>query len=277
MEPGRFPGAFTVNYTSEKAAFTSKAVLGVFQIGTMNELSIELRYAAQLISDDNFKRYIRANQFGSSVLALAYIAVGVYDITIFDECITLLDPATELPKPLQRACLYLTPSLLIPISIGLTASVIYLLVQIKQHFNRQVLMTEEGRVKTIFIVFTVTYVTRAVFLFLLSFFGSKALLDFTISYFVLLSFWDVLPLTLIMFYHRTCFEAQQRQLEQDLQDAQSEDSASSSSSSSSSPSQSSDQEKLRDTETSSNLDYLKDSILEQRMADIQAQQDAESR
>jgi len=198
-----------------------KAFLGVFQIGSMNELSIKLRHAADLITDDNFKRLIRANQVGSIVMAVVYFFFCFFAYTFYDWCQTYDNPSTAL----KRACTYTTPSVFISLSIGLTSSVIYLLLQIKHHFNRQVLVTEEGRVKTICLVFTLAYVTRSVHLLL---FG--LLVDmhdqyrfpvFNIYYFIFLNFWDVLPLTLIMSYHRTCFQAQQRELEEDQKDAQS--------------------------------------------------------
>jgi len=51
---------------------------------------------------------------------------------------------------------------LLSISLGLTASVIYLFVQMHHYFDMKVMMAEAGTVRTIFIVFTLTYVSRGV-------------------------------------------------------------------------------------------------------------------
>jgi len=83
---------------------------------------------------------------------------------------------------------------------------------------------EEGRVKMIFIVFTATYVSRAViYLVQLIVYVSlhingnpegEELFDTItdLTYCVLYNVWDILPLALIMEYHRTCYAEQRRTL-----------------------------------------------------------------
>ena len=53
--------AYSVTTITSRAAFYSKAALGVFQIGTMNELSIKLKHSAELITDQQAKKYIIIN------------------------------------------------------------------------------------------------------------------------------------------------------------------------------------------------------------------------
>jgi len=103
-----------------------------------------------------------------------------------------------------------------------------LLAQVKLYFNRQILKDEEGRVKTIFIVFTATYVSRAgvylVKLIIGEYYDSKSekiineefLAISAIAYYVFYNLWDILPLALIMEYHRTCY-AEQRRTQQMLE------------------------------------------------------------
>jgi len=78
-----------------------------------------------------------------------------------------------------------------------------------RHFNMQVMMAEAGRVRTIFLVFIIAYISRAV-VYLIQMFMPEHFIDFAIVYYVLYNIWDVVPLALIMHYHYTCYEAQQQ-------------------------------------------------------------------
>ena len=115
----------------------------------------------------------------------------------------------------------IAPSVLISISIGLTASVTYLFVQTHYHFDRSVLLDEKGRVRTIFIVFTLTYLSRAI-IYLLTRFVEAKVVNTILIYYWFHPYWDVLPLTLIMVYHRTCYEAQYAELMRLQQEAEEE-------------------------------------------------------
>jgi len=106
-------------------------------------------------------------------------------------------------------------------AIGLSVSIKTLLDTIKKHFNRQVMMEEEWRVKMIFLVFTVAYITRAiVVLFEFSYLTlvedvervKKIAKDFLLVITVMLNVYDVFPLALMMQYHRSCYHEQERTL-----------------------------------------------------------------
>ena len=97
--------------------------------------------------------------------------------------------------------------MLLSISLGLTISVIYLFVQMHFYFDMRVMMAEAGRVRTIFLAFTLTYVSRAVFT-LLGIYDVLEYYNLFIIYNVFYNIWDILPLTLIMIYHSKCFGAQ---------------------------------------------------------------------
>jgi len=103
---------------------------------------------------------------------------------------------------------------LLSISLGLIVSVIYLFIQIHFYFDIRVMMAEAGRIRTILLVFTLTYVSRAV-VHLLGMYDVIGGYDIFLIYHVLYSVWDVIPLTLIMIYHSQCYGAQQRQLEEE--------------------------------------------------------------
>jgi len=108
------------------------------------------------------------------------------------------------------------------VSIGLTCAYYDLRTQIKLYFNRQVMMEEEGRVKMIYFVFTVTYASRVIIdvikgaiKFKYAGYASDIAnndlsLDIGIVYCVLYNVWDVWPLTLIMQYHCKCYAGQLR-------------------------------------------------------------------
>lgn len=196
-------------------AFYAKSVLGVFMIGAMNELAIKLMQAAVVIANRDAKRLLKKNETHSCMLALLYIVVGIFDCW---NTITIPDGIDAVrPKWRFFFVLVLPPIVLISISIALSCTVFNLLTQIKRHFNRQVLMDEEWRVKMIFLVFTVTYMTRAIFyvtMDLITNFSNDLTADFgadtALVYYVLYNVWDVMPLTLIMQYHRKCYAGQLR-------------------------------------------------------------------
>jgi len=94
---------------------------------------------------------------------LLYIGVGFFEYHNIITCIELAVEAIEdLPEWRWIALIGIAPAVLISISIGLTISVVYLLVQMRYHFDRRVMMAEEGRIRTIFLVFTLTQISRSV-------------------------------------------------------------------------------------------------------------------
>ena len=107
------------------------------------------------------------------------------------------------------------PTTLAFVATGLIYTILHLLNLIKCHFNRQVMMDEEWRVKMIFMAFTTAYVTRAVSFVVESiceklWFTEKEielLINFSLVDVVCYNLWDVVPLALIMHYHFKCYAA----------------------------------------------------------------------
>jgi len=142
---------------------------------------------------------------------LLYIGVGFFEYHNIITCIELAVEAIEdLPEWRWIALIGIAPAVLISISIGLTISVVYLIVQMRYHFDRRVMMAEEGRIRTIFLVFTLTQVSRTCIYLVTKLVVAKLINEYII-YYSFYAIWDVLPLTLIMVYHRTCYEAQAQQ------------------------------------------------------------------
>jgi len=144
-----------------------------------------------------------------------------------------------------------------------------------RYFNVKVMMAEAGRIRTIFLVFTLTYCSRAVVFLLGMYDVIEDFLNYAIIYLVCYNIWDVLPLTLIMIYHSRCYDAQQRQREEEEAAAAAEAEAAeneSSSSSSSSSSQSSNS-----SEETTGRPSLRDTVYEQRMSDISAREEEQAR
>jgi len=91
--------------------------------------------------------------------------------------------------------------------VSLCVSYIYLTWNINKHFARE-LKDEGTRIKTIFVVFSLAYVSRAI-VFLLSTFGTT---DHPfVVYYIMYFFWEVLPLCLIMWHHLQAFRAEKKE------------------------------------------------------------------
>lgn len=180
------------------------------------------------------------------MLAAAYLTVGYYDYKnrMIVEEILFYKGEDAVPIRRERALKWIVSSVLMSISLGLTATVTYLLVQMYYYFDPKVMKDEAGRIRTIYITFTLAYISRTLVNLLTRFNVIKEGLNPYIVNLVCYNIWDILPLTLIMVYHSKCFDAQQRQLEEEAAAAAAEAEAaenerSSSSSSSSTDSQSS--------------------------------------
>ena len=101
----------------------------------------------------------------------------------------------------------ITPSVYFSIAGGLTISVSVLLYNMKLYFPHH-LKDEKRRVKTIFIVYTVAYFTRAVTYVLYVQFFYKDYFASHVVYLIMYFFWDIIPLSLIMWYHYISFKSQ---------------------------------------------------------------------
>jgi len=95
------------------------------------------------------------------------------------------------------------PTVFTLLSIGLTVACTCLMVRMNKYYPRS-FKNEGCRIKTIFLVFTISYLTRAAVYFVLLRVPLSPL-TLTLIFDVGFLFWDIIPLTLIMMYHYKCF------------------------------------------------------------------------
>jgi len=94
------------------------------------------------------------------------------------------------------------------ICIGLCIAYYNFSSNIDKYFYRQ-LIDETRRVKITFVIFLVSYTSRAISSLVFYFKGERQL---ETVYLVLYPFWEVLPFAIIMKYHHFCFAAQEKYL-----------------------------------------------------------------
>ena len=92
-------------------------------------------------------------------------------------------------------------------SISLASAYCYLSTNIEQHFAKE-LKVEGKKIKGIFVLFSLSYISRAVVSLLVSF---EAIKHVNAVYYFMYFFWDVLPLSSIMIYHLRTFRAEERE------------------------------------------------------------------
>jgi len=100
------------------------------------------------------------------------------------------------------------------VSIGLCIASIDLLINMHKHFAKE-LQDEARRIKIIFLVLTSSYVSRAVVNILVSVGVIKH--DWLVDL-VMYIFWDIIPLSLIMYYHHAAFTAEIKKDERKSED-----------------------------------------------------------
>jgi len=129
-------------------------------------------------------------------LSLPLIPLGVFNGKILAEI-------SFAPERLTDGKLFFyysfPPTIFIALSIGLTVACACLVVRMNKYFDRS-LKDEVCRIKTIFLVFTVTYLTRATANFVVprlhvSYLAYELIFDLGDI------FWDVIPLTIVMIFH----------------------------------------------------------------------------
>jgi len=181
---------------SYNVALSSKGALGIFQIGSMLDLAIHVKLAAEQMNLPRAQTQKNWTKALVCVFSLPLLPLGVFNGKI-------LADISLAPQRLTRARLifynYFPPTIFSVLSIGLTVACTCLMVRMYKYFPQN-LKDEACRIKTIFLVFTVTYLTRATAIFVIprlhvSYLAENLIFDLGDI------FWEVLPLTLIMVYH----------------------------------------------------------------------------
>jgi len=159
----------TFNYTDEPieaegiwymylVALYAKALMGVFQMASMSELTIQVKFSAEQISKEVANARLKKLYTIACIIAAVYCCVGVYD-GINRKFVLYYHPDKD---GNNVAYDIITPVVLFSIACGLTISVTVLFQNLKLYFPHH-LKDEKRRVKTIFLVYTVAYFTRAIF------------------------------------------------------------------------------------------------------------------
>jgi len=179
-------------------AFLLKSFLGTFQVGGMIEVCIRVKESKQLMSERKAKNLTILNRTLMYIGILLFLVAGGFNLFYVYH-----GANTEF-----RYRYYLTynPTVLITLSVALCVASIVLVYNVRRHFPVG-LKEEARRVQIINVVFTVTYMTRALTFMVTHFFVKKFKDEFTIYliYYVGYNIWDVFPLTLIMYYHHVHF------------------------------------------------------------------------
>jgi len=174
----------------------------LFQIAQMVELAIWVKVSALKMRPEEAKRkiwWVRVCLAGTVTL---YSGVNLFEASNLHYIVTNEEPSKWRVTMMDT----ITPANYFSVSIGLVISAIYLLINIHMYFEKQ-LKDEARRIKVIFLVLTVSYVSRVVVYILTS---ARLIEHYWIVYLVMYTFWDILPLSLIMFYHYNNFKAQEK-------------------------------------------------------------------
>ena len=189
-----------------------KILIGLIQVAIMVELAIQIKLSARVISPREAVKKIKQVRVGFKLAAAFASALGIFDVyntvrmdpVIFSEYKKWHDIVRNTVFPLQ----------MVLVSISLATAYCYLSVNIRQHFARE-LQDEGKKIRAIFVLFSVSYISRGVVYLLGEFHVIKhEMAVFYVMYF----FWDVLPLSSIMTYHLKSFRAEEKARERPVTD-----------------------------------------------------------
>jgi len=145
-------------YYCDNIALTSKAALGLFQIGSMIDLAIHVKLTAEKMDHSKAQTQKDATKMMVCIVSLPLISVGMLRAMIESDSVFAPEKLTDARIIFWNS---VPPTTFLGLSIGLTVACIWLMVRMKRYFPRS--LKDEGcRIKTIFIVFTVSYMIRAI-------------------------------------------------------------------------------------------------------------------
>jgi len=180
-------------------------IIGIFQITQMAELILQTNFSAQQITREKLKKRTKLVYCSTFFLAAVYLVLLGMDIPVeinFYNCY-ITGEESNLPDWIFIFFSVLVIGSYIALSIGLTVSVVILLKTVNKYF-KEILEAEAKKIKMIYIVFTVTYVTRTITYLIPWHSQSHVFFNDVVNY-SMFAVWDILPLGLIMRYHFICF------------------------------------------------------------------------
>jgi len=171
----------------------------------MIELGIQVKLSARQLTPEEAMKKISKVRTGVKVAAAFFSAVGIF----FTINALYLDRAI-VPDPSHWHIVVDTTILtceLALISIFLASAYFYLSANISLHFAKE--LKEEGKkIKEIFVLFSLSYISRGV-VYLLQ--NLKVIKHEDAVYYIMYFLWDMLPLSAIMIYHLKAFRAEERE------------------------------------------------------------------
>ena len=170
----------------------------------MIDLAIHVKFAAEQMDLETAETQKHRTKVMVFILSLPMIPLGIYQATIGDDVIS----TGEIKRGWRVDFALLFPPIIMTLlAIGLCVACICLIIRMNKYFPRN--LKDEGcRIKTIFLMFTISYLTRTVISLVLPvalIFGKIEEFAYGITYEICYNVWDVIPLTLIMMYHYKCF------------------------------------------------------------------------
>jgi len=188
----------------------------------MCELAFLIKLSAGLIGLAESKRKIKIVKITCIVATVFFFGILIFEG--FNTHLVVKRLREEEEYGHWRDYLWYTfgPFVLIFTSISLCVAYWFFSNSIHEHFAAQ-LQDEARRVKAVFILFSLSYISRTLIYLLFAFLSTK--IDNTHSFavfYLLYFFWDILPLTLIMKFHNFCFAAQEKYLREQEEEEESE-------------------------------------------------------
>ena len=170
----------------------------------MIDLAIHVKLAAEQMDLESAKVQKHRTKVMVCILSLPVIPLGIYQAVLGADFISTGEYSTK--WKIYFGILF-PPIIMTLLSIGLCVACICLIKRMNKFFPRH--LKDEGcRIKAIFLVFTISYLTRAVLSLVLPVaaqLGKITWFASQLTYGICYNFWDVIPLTLIMMYHYECF------------------------------------------------------------------------
>jgi len=189
-----------VTCVSDRMAVSSKLILELFQIAAMAELSIHIKVSAYKLSPEEASKKLYWVKFWLTVAVVFYLALNLFEAFAYYFFLSAYLQQRDAPK-WKMVNTIILPFDYFSVSIGLCIVSIDLLVNMHKHFAEE-LQTEARRLKVIFLVLTGSYVSRAVVNLLAS---AEVIFHYYLVNCVMYILWDIVPLSLIMYYHHRAF------------------------------------------------------------------------
>ena len=195
-------------------------MIEIYQTGQIAELAVQVKLSARKIDTTVAKGRIECIKIALLIVTPFFIALGVVDTYC-----NVVGSEVDWSDYIYVVASFTKVTVLVTISTTLIVVSCCLISNINAYFEKE-MKDEAQRIKTVSIIFPITYFTRAIAYWVLP---SSRLSGFTFfvnrkyvntvnndsvvaTFLTLYLFWDILPLSLVMFNHYKVFSAQEKHL-----------------------------------------------------------------